>query len=50
MREKGRETADSARELKERAVRRGEKVRDQTVRRVGAAASALAGNGVDEAA
>ena len=50
MRKKGRETADSARALKERAVRRGEEVRDETVRRVGAAASALAGNGADEAA
>lgn len=49
MREKGRETADSARQLKERAVRRGEEVRDETVRRVGAAAAALAGNGVETA-
>jgi hypothetical protein len=49
MRLKGTETADSARGLKDRAVRRGEEVRDETVRRVGAAASALAGNGIDEA-
>jgi hypothetical protein len=48
MRQKGRETADSARGLKDRAVRRGEEVRDETVRRVGAAASALAGNGSHE--
>jgi gas vesicle protein len=50
MRQKGRETADSARGLKDRAVRRGEEVRDETVRRVGAAVSALDGDGADEAA
>ncbi|HSF14926.1 MAG TPA: YtxH domain-containing protein [Vicinamibacteria bacterium] len=50
MRQKWRETADSARGLKDRAIRRGEEVRDETVRRVGAAASALAGNGASEVA
>ena len=48
MRSKLRETADSARGLKDRAVRRGEEVRDEAARRVGAAASALAGNGAGE--
>jgi gas vesicle protein len=47
MRRKARETADSARGLKDRVVRRGEEVRDEAERRVGAAASALAGNGTD---
>jgi len=54
MRSKLRETADSARGLadsarglKDRVVRRGEEVRDEAARRVGAAASALAGNGTD---
>jgi gas vesicle protein len=47
MRQKARDTADSVRGLKDRAVRRGEEVRDETVRRVGAAASALAGNGAE---
>jgi len=41
MRRTLRETADSA--------RRGEEVRDETARRVGAAASALAGNGANDA-
>jgi gas vesicle protein len=48
MRRKLRETDHSARELKDRVVRRGEEIRDETARRVGAAASALAGNGADE--
>ncbi len=47
MRRELRETADSARGLKNRVVRRGEEIRDEAVRRVGAAASALAGNGAD---
>ena len=50
MQRKLRETADSAIELKDRVVRRGEQVGNETVRRVGAAASALAGNGADEVA
>ena len=50
MQRKLRETADSARGLKDRAVRRGEEVRDEAARRVGAAASALAGNGNDQVA
>ena len=50
MRRKLRETEDSARGLKDRVVRRGEEVRDEAARRVGAAASALAGNGGDEVA
>lgn len=44
MQGKLRETADSARGLKDRAVRRSEEVRDEAARRVGAAASALAGS------
>lgn len=50
MRSKLHETAESARGLKDRVVRRGEEVRHEAVRRVGAAASALAGNDADEAA
>lgn len=50
MRRKAHETADSARGWKDRVVRRGEEVRDEAERRVGAAASALAGNGTDEVA
>jgi len=50
MRSKLHETADSARGLKDRVVHRGEGLRDEAVRRVGAAASALAGNGADAAA
>lgn len=50
MRRKLRETDDSARGLKDRLVRRGEEIRDEAARRVGAAASALAGNGADEVA
>lgn len=47
IRRKARDTADSVRGLKDRVVRRGEQVRDEAERRVGAAASALAGNGTD---
>lgn len=47
MRRKLRETDVSARGLKDRVVRRGEELRDEAARRVGAAASALAGNGAD---
>ena len=47
MRRKLRETDESARELKGRVVRRGEEIRQEATRRVGAAASALAGNGAD---
>jgi len=50
MQGKLRETADSARGLKDRAVRRGEEIREEASRRVGAAASALAGNGADKVA
>jgi len=50
MQGKLRETANSARGLKDRAVRRGEEVRDEATRRVGAAVSALAGNGSDKVA
>jgi len=49
MQRKLRETADSARGLKDRAVLRGQKIRDEAERRVGAAASALAGSGADTA-
>ena len=45
MRRKLRETDDSARGLRDRVVRRGEEIRDEAARRLGAAASALAGNG-----
>lgn len=45
-----RETADSARGLKDRALRRSREVRDEAARRVGAAASALAGDGTDDVA
>jgi len=48
VRSKLRETADSARALKNSVVRQGEQVRDEATRRVGAAASALAGNGTDD--
>ncbi len=44
MRNRLRETADSARGLKDRVVRQAEGLRDETTRRVGAAASALAGH------
>jgi gas vesicle protein len=50
MQGKLRETAGSARGLKDRAVRRGEEVRDEAARRVSAAVSALAGNGADKVA
>ena len=50
MRTKLRETDHSARGLKDRVVRRGEEIRDEAVRRVGGAASALSGNGADEVA
>jgi len=49
MRRRVRETTDSARELKDRVVGRGEEIRDEAARRVGAAASDLAGNGADHA-
>jgi gas vesicle protein len=49
VRRRLRETADSARGLKDRIVRQGEEVRDEAARRVGVAASALAGNGEDAA-
>jgi len=45
MRRKLHDTTDSAHQLKDRVVRRGEEIRDEAARRVGAAASALAGNG-----
>jgi gas vesicle protein len=47
VRRKLRETDASARELKEKIVRRGEEVRVEAARRVTAAASVLAGNGAD---
>jgi gas vesicle protein len=50
MRRKLHEADDSALELKDRVVRGGREVRDETARRVGAAASALAGNGADQVA
>jgi gas vesicle protein len=50
MRRKLRENADSARGLKDRVFQRGEEIRDEAARRVGAAASALAGDGAAEAA
>jgi gas vesicle protein len=37
------ETADSARELKSRAIRRGQEIREEATHRVEGAASALAG-------
>ncbi len=40
-----RDTADAARELKDRVVRRGEEIREEAVHRVDEAASALTGNG-----
>ena len=43
MRRKLNDTADSARELKERALRRGQEFRDEATHRVEGAASALAG-------
>jgi gas vesicle protein len=44
MRNKLREAADSARGLRDRVVHQAEGIRDETTRRVGAAASALAGH------
>jgi gas vesicle protein len=48
MRRKLRENADSARGLKDRVVHRGEEIRDEATRRVGAAASAISGDGANE--
>jgi hypothetical protein len=45
MRRKLNETVVSARDLKDRTVRRGQAVRDEATSRVHEAASALAGNG-----
>jgi gas vesicle protein len=50
MRHKLRETDGSARGFKNRILRRGEEIRHEAARRVGAAASALAGNGADDVA
>jgi len=50
MRRTLRETADSARGLKDEVVRRGEGVRNEAAHRVAAAAAALAGNGANDAA
>ncbi|HSF17650.1 MAG TPA: YtxH domain-containing protein [Vicinamibacteria bacterium] len=50
MRQKGHETADSARGLKGLVARRGEEVWEETARRVGAVASALVGNDTDQVA
>jgi gas vesicle protein len=44
MRRKLHQNADSARGFKDRVVHRGEEIRDEATRRVGAAASALAGD------
>lgn len=45
MGQKLRDTADSARELKDRVVRRGEEIREEAVHRADDAAAALTGNG-----
>jgi gas vesicle protein len=50
MRRTLRETADSARELKDRVVRGGGEIREEAAHRVTAAASALAGHGGNDAA
>ena len=50
MRRTLRETADSARGLKDQIIRRGEEVRDEATHRVTSAASALAGNGAKDSA
>ena len=50
MRRTLRDTAESARGMKDRLVRRAEEGRDEAGRRVGAAASALAGNGGEKSA
>ena len=47
MRRKLSETADSARELKGRAIRRGQQLREEATHRVEGAASALAGKAGD---
>jgi gas vesicle protein len=44
VRRKLRDTADSARDLTERVVQRGEEIRDEAARRVQDAGSALAGH------
>ncbi len=49
MRRTLREGVDSARTLKDQVIRRGEEVRDEATHRVTAAASALAGNGANDA-
>ena len=45
LRGKLRDTAESARQLKDRVVRRGEEIREEAAHRVSDAASALAGHG-----
>jgi gas vesicle protein len=45
MGRKLRDTADSARQLKDRVVRRGEEIRDEAARRATDVAAALAGRG-----
>lgn len=47
MRRKLSDTADSARELKGRAIRRGQELREEATRRAEGAASALAGKSGD---
>lgn len=48
MRRKLSETADSAHELKGRAIRRGQQLREEATHRVEGAASALAGKAGDQ--
>ena len=48
MRRKLSETADSARELKGRAIRRGQQLREEATHRAEGAASALAGKAGDQ--
>ena len=48
MRRRLSETADSARELKSRAIRRGQQLREEATHRVEGAASALAGKAEDQ--
>ena len=48
MRRKLSDTADSARELKGRAIRRGQQLREEATHRVEGAASALAGKAGDQ--
>lgn len=50
MRRRLREADESARGIKDRALRRGEEIRDEAKHRVGAAASALAGKNADGSA